>query len=157
MLATEPDFTIITFNTIIDACARCEELHRIPTFLKDMDRLMIQPNTITYGAILKGYCQEGNLHKAHELLRSMKDAAGFGPDEIMYNFLLDRCARQGLWERANAVLKQNRSWYQSKPLPGIEGHCRGQEDLPGDNFRCSGTDVLFLAVVHELPRGSQAR
>lgn len=106
MLAIETDFTIVTFNTIIDACARCEELHRIPTLLKDMDRLMIQPNIITYGAILKGYCQEGNLDKAYELLQSMKDTTDFKPDEIMYNSLLDGCARQGLWERANAVLKE---------------------------------------------------
>jgi len=47
MMAIETDFTIVTFNTIIDACARCEELYRIPTLLKDMDRLMIQPNIIT--------------------------------------------------------------------------------------------------------------
>jgi pentatricopeptide repeat protein len=104
MLTIETDFTIVTFNTIIDACARCEELHRIPTLLKDMDRLMIQPNIITYGAILKGYCQEGNLDKAYELLKSMREATDFKPDEIMYNSLLDGCARQGLWERANAVL-----------------------------------------------------
>lgn len=106
MLAIETDFTIVTFNTIIDACARCEELHRIPTLLKDMDRLMIQPNIITYGAILKGYCQEGNLDKAYELLKSMKATTDFKPDEIMYNSLLDGCARQGLWERANAVLQE---------------------------------------------------
>jgi len=106
MLAIETDFTIVTFNTIIDACARCEELHRIPTLLKDMDRWMIQPNIITYGAILKGYCQEGNLDKAYELLKSMKETTDFKPDEIMYNSLLDGCARQGLWERANAVLQE---------------------------------------------------
>jgi len=106
MLAIETDFTIVTFNTIIDACARCEELHRIPTLLKDMDRLMIQPNIITYGAILKGYCQEGNLDKAYELLKSMRETTDFKPDEIMYNSLLDGCARQGLWERANSVLKE---------------------------------------------------
>jgi len=106
MLAIETDFTIVTFNTIIDACARCEELHRIPTLLKDMDRLKIQPNIITYGAILKGYCQEGNLDKAYELLQSMRETTEFRPDEIMYNSLLDGCARQGLWERANCVLKE---------------------------------------------------
>lgn len=106
MLAIETDFTIVTFNTIIDACARCEELHRIPTLLKDMDRLQIQPNIITYGAILKGYCQDGNLDKAYELLQSMRETTQFRPDEIMYNSLLDGCARQGLWERANAVLQE---------------------------------------------------
>jgi pentatricopeptide repeat protein len=106
MLEIETDFTIVTFNTIIDACARCEELHRIPTLLKDMDRLQVQPNIITYGAILKGYCQEGNLDKAYELLKSMRETTEFKPDEIMYNSLLDGCARQGMWERANSVLQE---------------------------------------------------
>jgi len=106
MLAIETDFTIVTFNTVIDACARCEELHRIPTLLADMDRLGIPPNIITYGAILKGYCQEGKLDKAYELLQSMRETTDFTPDEIMYNSLLDGCARQGLWERALSVLSE---------------------------------------------------
>lgn len=106
MLAIETDFTIVTFNTVIDACARCEELHRIPTLLTDMDRLGIPPNIITYGAILKGYCQEGKLDKAYELLQSMRETTDFTPDEIMYNSLLDGCARQGLWERALSVLNE---------------------------------------------------
>jgi pentatricopeptide repeat protein len=104
MLAIETDFTIVTFNTVIDACARCEELNRIPTLLADMDRLQIPPNIITYGAILKGYCQEGKLDKAYELLQSMRETTNFTPDEIMYNSLLDGCARQGLWDRALGVL-----------------------------------------------------
>jgi len=106
MLAIDTDFTIVTFNTIIDACARCKEQHRIPTVLEDMDRLMIQPNIITYGAVLKGYCQEGNLDKAYELLRSMRETTDFKPDEIMYNSLLDGCSRQGLWDRALSVLRE---------------------------------------------------
>jgi len=106
MLRVESDFSIVTFNTIIDACARCEELHRIPTLLKDMDRLMIQPNIITYGAIVKGYCQEGNLDKAYDLLKSMRETTDFKPDEIMFNSLLDGCARRGLWDRAISILTE---------------------------------------------------
>lgn len=106
MLSVETDFSIVTFNTIIDACSRCEELHRIPTLLKDMERLMIQPNIITYGAIVKGYCQEGNLDKAYDLLKSMRETTDFKPDEIMFNSLLDGCARRGLWDRAISILRE---------------------------------------------------
>jgi pentatricopeptide repeat protein len=106
MLAEKMDFSIVTYNTLVDACARCTEMARVPTLLEDMQRQNIEPNLITYGAILKGYCQEGKLDRAYELLDSMRKTTRFKPDEIMFNSLLDGCARQGLWERGIASLEE---------------------------------------------------
>jgi pentatricopeptide repeat protein len=94
----------VTYNTLIDACARSQEMFRIPTLLKEMDRQGIEPTVITYSTILKGYCMENKLEKAFEVLEDMKRSQKFLPDEITYNSLLDGCARHGLFERGMSVL-----------------------------------------------------
>jgi len=106
MLVQKMDFSIVTFNTLIDACARCGEVCRVPILLEDMDKNNVEPNLITYSAILKGYCQDGKLDKAFELLASMRQTTKFKPDEIMFNSLLDGCARQGLWDRGISLLEE---------------------------------------------------
>ena len=60
----------------------------------------------TYGAILKGYCQKNMLDEATELYDSISRDAGLVPDEIMFNTLLDGCARQAClsWLRLAAWL-----------------------------------------------------
>mmetsp|Transcript_4426 Transcript_4426/g.11413 ORF Transcript_4426/g.11413 Transcript_4426/m.11413 type:complete len:1020 (-) Transcript_4426:249-3308(-) len=105
MLQEQMQFSIVTYNTLIDACARSCEMGRIPPLLKDMARQQIEPNVITYSTVLKGYCQEHRLDKAFEVLEDMKLNKKFLPDEVTYNTLLDGCARHGLYDRGMSVLK----------------------------------------------------
>lgn len=106
MLALKMDFSVITYNTLIDACARNGQMSCVPTLLEDMAHLGIQPNLISYSAILKGYCQDNRLDMAFDILGTMKQSKQVAPDEIVFNCLLDGCARQGLFERGLAVLKE---------------------------------------------------
>merc|ERR1719169_230749 len=106
MLEQKVKFSIVTFNTMVDACSRCGEMKRIPELLRSMVSQGIEPNLITYSAILKGYCQENRLDEAFELMQGMVQTTKFKPDEIMYNTLLDGCARQGLYERGFKVLSE---------------------------------------------------
>jgi len=101
-------FSIVTFNTLVDACARCREMHRIPAILEDMVAQGIEPNIITHSAIIKGYCQEGRLDSALELMDTMRqsDNTAFRPDEITYNTLLDGCARQNMYDRGMQLLEE---------------------------------------------------
>jgi pentatricopeptide repeat protein len=105
MVKEKLEFSITTYNTLIDACARSCEMARVPKFLEEMKALKIEPNVITYSTILKGYCQENRLDQAFDLLEDMKKTKQFMPDEITYNTLLDGCARHGLVDRGLAVLK----------------------------------------------------
>merc|ERR1719145_143564 len=98
-------FSITTYNTLIDACARNCQMVRVPKFLDEMSKLKVEPNVITYSTILKGYCQENRLEKAFQLLDEMKLTKDFRPDEIAYNTLLDGCARHGLFERGMGLLQ----------------------------------------------------
>jgi len=97
-------FSIVTWNTMIDACSRSGQMNSIPDLLTAMVAEGIEPNLITYSAILKGYCQENRLEEAFELLQTCKEK--FKPDEIMYNTVLDGCARQGRYEQGMKLLAE---------------------------------------------------
>lgn len=106
MLSAKLQFSIVTYNTLVDACARCCHMVRAPALLEEMAQQGIKPNVITYSTIIKGYCQEYRLDKAFELLSEMRRTTEFRPDEITYNTLLDGCARQGLFDRGLEVLEE---------------------------------------------------
>jgi len=109
MKAERLQFSIVTYNTLVDACARSGDMGRIPALLEEMAAQGIEPNVITYSAIVKGYCQENRLDRAFELLEDMKKTKNFSPDEVTYNTLIDGCARYGLWDRGMAVLEEMES------------------------------------------------
>jgi pentatricopeptide repeat protein len=106
MKAQKLQFSKVTFNTLIDACARSGELNRIASLLEEMDAQAVKASIVTYSAILKGYCQADRLDEAFKLVEDMRRTTEFKPDEIMFNTLLDGCARKGLYDRGMSTLKQ---------------------------------------------------
>jgi len=100
----ESQFTSVTYNTLIDACARCGEVRRTPGILDEMATRGLEPNLVTYSIVLKGLCQDNQLDKAFELMEDMKKTTHAKPDELAYNTLLDGCARQNLYQRGMQVL-----------------------------------------------------
>merc|ERR1719238_2596092 len=106
MIAQKLQFSMVTYNTLIDACARSGDLSRIPSLLKDIDAQGLKMGLVTYSAILKGYCQKNMLDEAFELFDDMTKTTEFEPDEIMFNTLLDGCARQGFYERGMKVFQK---------------------------------------------------
>ncbi|CAK0862347.1 unnamed protein product [Prorocentrum cordatum] len=77
-------FSVTTYNTLIDACARSGDM----------------------STIIKGHCQENRLDEAFELLENMKRSKGLHPDEITYNTLLDGCSRHGMFDRGMELLQE---------------------------------------------------
>merc|ERR1712203_506260 len=51
-------YSIVTFNILVDVCAHTRGMDRVPALLEEMERQGIPPNVITYGTIIKGYCHE---------------------------------------------------------------------------------------------------
>jgi pentatricopeptide repeat protein len=98
--------TIATYNCLMDACARCNENSHIPALLEEMGKSGIQPNIITYSAIIKGYCQENRVDRGLELLEEMRTVAGLTPDERIYNTIINGCARQCLYDKGMSILEQ---------------------------------------------------
>mmetsp|Transcript_129258 Transcript_129258/g.288998 ORF Transcript_129258/g.288998 Transcript_129258/m.288998 type:complete len:965 (-) Transcript_129258:64-2958(-) len=106
MLSEKLQFSIVTYNALIDACARSCDMGRVQNLLQEMASQDIEPNMITYSTIVKGYCQDNRLDEAFELLDNMKKTANLLPDEITYNTLLDGCARNGLFDRGIGILEE---------------------------------------------------
>jgi len=102
------ELSIVTYNSLIDACARSGEMHRVQPLLEGMSRHHIAPNVITYSTVIKGYCSADCLDDAFKLLHDMKQDSKICPDEVTYNTLLDGCARYGLFDRGMSVLKEMR-------------------------------------------------
>merc|ERR1719453_2747966 len=96
----------ITYNTMLDACAKCCTMSRAEQVLKSMKAASVQPDIISYSTVVKGHCMEGDIDKALVVLKEMRTDASTKPDEITYNSFLDGCARQHRVDEALAALDE---------------------------------------------------
>merc|ERR1719235_172599 len=99
----------ITYNTMFDACARCGTMDRVPELLENMRKSKAEPDIITYSTLVKGFCLAGDVDRAFRVLEEMKSDGKFAPDEIMYNSLLDGCAKLHRVEDAEGLLDDMRA------------------------------------------------
>merc|ERR550514_1392699 len=98
----------ITYNTMIDACARCGCMDKVPPLLEEMKRDHVELDVITYSTLVKGYCHAGDVDKAFKVLAELKSDGKLAPDEILYNSLLDGCAKQCRVDDAVRLLEDMR-------------------------------------------------
>merc|ERR1719377_101896 len=105
-------------------------MDRASGLLEDMRESSVEPDIITYSTIVKGYCLEGDVDRAFDVLEDMKSDGKFQPDEIMYNSILDGCAKQHRVEHALNVLEEMKatgvgpSNYTLSILVKLLGHAR---------------------------------
>merc|ERR1719387_354191 len=94
---------------MFDACACCGTMDRVPQLLEEMKGNKAEPDIITYSTLVKGFCLSGDLDRAFLVLEEMKSDGKFAPDEIMYNSLLDGCAKLHRVEDAQQLLDDMRA------------------------------------------------
>jgi pentatricopeptide repeat protein len=122
----------ITFNTILNAFAQGGAMDRVPALLEDMKNATppAEPDIVTFSTIIKGYCNSGCLDKGLAMLKEMQTDGKFMPDEVLYNSLLDGCAKEhrpndalNLLEdmRRNSVAPSN---YTLSMFVKLMGRCR---------------------------------
>merc|ERR1719163_1195129 len=95
--------TLVTYNTLIDACARVGEMTKAAAVFRDMCDRGTDPDLITYSTIIKGYCVQGDLEQAIQLFTLMRKR-GIKPDAILFNSILDCCARKRMRTLTEQVL-----------------------------------------------------
>jgi pentatricopeptide repeat protein len=100
------EMSIVSYNTVIDACARSGRMDSVTRLLQEMKAHSVRPNLITYSTMIKGYCQNGEIQSAFAMLEDMKRETSLKPDEILYNSLLDGCAQHGLVEEGLRLLDE---------------------------------------------------
>lgn len=55
---------VITYNSMIDCCVRCEDMLKATELFDQMAQGDVSPDLITYSTLIKGHCQTKNIEKA---------------------------------------------------------------------------------------------
>merc|ERR1719420_1941856 len=84
----------VSYNTMLDANARTGKMDRADELFREMQASGVSPDVITYSTLVKGYCQAGDIDRGYQVLNEMVTNGVHEPDEILYNSLLDGCAKQ---------------------------------------------------------------
>jgi pentatricopeptide repeat protein len=90
--------TVMTFNTLIDACARCGHMDRIEGILNAMKEHGVEADAITYNTVIKGLCHDGRLEEALTMRTKLRQSKKHSVDGHAYAALLDGCSRLRKWE-----------------------------------------------------------
>lgn len=122
----------ITYNTILNHLAQCRATHRVPQLLEDMKNSTppVEPDIVTYSTLIKCFCASGNLNRALGLLTEMRADGKFVPDEMMYNTLLDGCAKEQRLSDALRLVQEMKndhvrpSNYTLSMLVKLMGRCK---------------------------------
>jgi len=95
----------ISFNTMIDANCKTGRMDRAEQLFADLE-MCGSPDVVTYSTMVKGYCMSGDIDKGFKVLRKMLAGGQHDPDEILFNSLLDGCARQHRVEEALSLVEE---------------------------------------------------
>merc|ERR1719453_1364164 len=77
---------------------------RASAVFRDMCTAGMVPDLITYSTIIKGYCVQGDLEQAIQLFTLMRKR-GIQPDQVLFNSVLDGCARKNMTMVAEQIFK----------------------------------------------------
>merc|ERR1719262_1691478 len=80
-------------------------MDRVPKLLESMRKEGVEPDLVTYSSLVKGYSLAGDVRRGFKVLEEMKASGKLLPDEIMYNVLLDGCAKESLVDDALKLLQ----------------------------------------------------
>jgi len=80
-------------------------MDHVPKLLESMRKQGVEPDLVTYSSLVKGYSLAGDVRRGFKVLEEMKASGKLLPDEIMYNVLLDGCARETLVDEALKLLQ----------------------------------------------------
>merc|ERR1719284_793780 len=64
-------------NTVLDACAKCNAMHRASSLVEEMRKTDVELDIITYSTLVKGYCCEGDVDRALRVVEEMKSLESF--------------------------------------------------------------------------------
>merc|ERR1719213_169354 len=102
MQAAGVEITVQAFNAVIDVFARCGDVERAAAVFREMC-LRVTPDLTTYAMIIKGYIVQGDLEQAIQLFTLMRKR-GVAPDAVLFNAVLDGCARKQMVSLAGHIL-----------------------------------------------------
>uniref|UniRef100_A0A7S2Q5U2 PROP1-like PPR domain-containing protein n=1 Tax=Zooxanthella nutricula TaxID=1333877 RepID=A0A7S2Q5U2_9DINO len=159
MIASGRAVAPMTFNLLIDACAKAGESRSAEAHLARMIDQGCEPNLITYNSVVNAFATTGGSRRAEEWVRRMS-AAGIEPDEVTYGALCKAYARRGQPEKVQKVIdslpergmEANQYFYAS--LIGACARARPTQHLRAEQAFCEGVrrGVGGALLLHHLRR-----
>lgn len=102
MRAAGIETTVVTYNTLIDACVKNgEPTEAAMGVLSALVAAGHRPDVVTYTTLLKHFGKEGDVAAARWLMGEMRSDAGTQPDATAINCLVDALCRRGLFAEAH--------------------------------------------------------
>ncbi|XP_010531018.1 PREDICTED: pentatricopeptide repeat-containing protein At4g36680, mitochondrial isoform X2 [Tarenaya hassleriana] len=90
----------VSFNALLSACLHSELFERVPQLFEEIpQRYNITPDKISYGILIKAYCDSGSPEKALDTLRQM-EAKGVEVTTIAFTTILGSLYKKGKVEEA---------------------------------------------------------
>merc|ERR1719433_915542 len=106
LVAAGVELTKAICLALFKACENAREMHRASALLEYMELRGIGRDTCDYHTVIKGYCREGRLDRAFEVLEQMQASRYCRPDSATYNTLIDACASRNSHDSGMNLLKE---------------------------------------------------
>lgn len=137
---------VVVYTSLIDACSKAGWPERAELVMKNMIDRGIQPNQITFGALLEGWAREGHLDRAFNVLERMATDHNVLPNAVLLGGLVDACRRLKGFSRMKEIwsvmvkynLRPSRSYY-----PAMIVMATVEEDF----------EIASAIVLHGYARG----
>ena len=119
-LMTELDVpkTVVTYNTVISACARSREAGTAKGLLSKMRKEGIRPNEVSYNSVIGACASTARWKDALAVLDQCYREPGVTPNIVTYTNAMRACAKGGNTKRALSLLQV----VKDKGLP-IDTYC----------------------------------
>lgn len=100
-----------TYNILLNACVRLDDMHRASTLFKIMENSSdesLRPDHVTFTTLMKGYAAQGDMMAAHALLTRLLHHPDplYRPNHVTYNTMLKGFAANGDLDGAERLLQQ---------------------------------------------------
>ena len=109
------DKNIVVHNAMLDCCVECNKIEKMNEIYEQIKSSAIedenhpQPDLITYSTVIKGYCRAKDMTQVFKIYDYLKSREDFKLDEVVYNSLLDGCAKTGSIEKATLIYNDMKS------------------------------------------------
>merc|ERR1712182_17843 len=110
------DPAILTFNSLINACAKAGDISRAEHWLRETFRRGLTPDSISYSTIIHACVEAKELTRAEQWLEEMHNSScSEQPNAFSYNFVVQAFARRGNLLKAE-------HWLTTANSVGIRGN-----------------------------------
>ncbi|TVU01400.1 hypothetical protein EJB05_53169, partial [Eragrostis curvula] len=96
----QPNFTIVTYNTMINGLCRSGKVGSARMVLKELGRAGHAPNVITYTTVMKCCFRYGRFHQGLETFLSLLEG-GYISDAFPYCTVISALVKKGRMQEAN--------------------------------------------------------